>query len=188
MVNRSLRTLFRCLVGENLRAWDTVLFTVEFVYNNSVNKTTDMSPFEIVTGYRPKALIDLILMSASQRPSESVSAFASHLHVLHQETRRRIAMSNENYKQSADLHRLHRKFQVNDLVMVHFRTERYPPEVPQKLHVRSSGPYKVLNKIGPNAYVLDILTGLGISSSFNIEDLISYHDHSTPDFEPFADP
>ena len=38
IVNRSLGNLLRCLVGENLRAWDLVLPTAEFAYNSSVNR------------------------------------------------------------------------------------------------------------------------------------------------------
>jgi len=55
------------------------------------------------------------------------------------------------------------------------------------LHARSSKPYRVLNKIEPNVYILDILAELGINSTFNVEDLVPYHGHSTPDLEPFAD-
>lgn len=91
-------------------------------------------------------------------------------------------MSNEKYKQFVDLHRTHREFQVDDLVMVRFIPEQYPPGIAWKLHARSSKPYKVLNKIGPNVYVLDISINLGISSTFNEEDLVPYHGHSTPDF------
>ena len=50
VVNRSLGNLLRCLVGENLRAWDFVLPNAEFAYNSSVNRTIGMSPFEIVHG------------------------------------------------------------------------------------------------------------------------------------------
>lgn len=70
--------------------------------------------------------------------------------------------------------------------MIRFHPERYPTRVLQKLHAMSSGPYKVLNKIEPNAYILDILTDLGISSTFNVEDLIPYHGNSTPNLKPFV--
>lgn len=95
---------------ENLRACDIVISTAEFVYNNLVNKTISMSPFEIVTGYRPRAPIDHIPISTSKCSFESVFAFASHLHASHQKIKCRIAMSNEKYKQLADLHCSDRKF------------------------------------------------------------------------------
>lgn len=79
----SLEILLSCLVSENLRAWNSVLSTAEFAYNSSIKKITSISPFEIVTVYRPKAPIDLIPMFASHRPSKSASAFASHIHSLH---------------------------------------------------------------------------------------------------------
>lgn len=59
-----------------------------------------MSPIEIVIFCIPRAHIDLIPMSASQRPSESASAFASHIYALHQEIRHRVALSDERYKES----------------------------------------------------------------------------------------
>lgn len=132
-----------------------------FAYNSSANKTTSMNPFEVAIGYRPRAPIDLILITASHHPFKLASTFASHILALHQEIMRRIALSNERYKQLADLHRSHHEFQVGDLVMVRFCLERYPIGITQKLHVRSSCPYKVLNKIKPNAYVLDIPTDQG---------------------------
>lgn len=41
---------------------------IEFVYNSSINISTYMSPFEIVTSYKSRAPIDLIPMSATHRP------------------------------------------------------------------------------------------------------------------------
>lgn len=83
VINRSLGALLRCLLGENLKSWDSVLSTTEFSYNSSVKRITGTSPFEIVTGYRPRALIDLIPMFTSHRPFESASSFASNIHALH---------------------------------------------------------------------------------------------------------
>ena len=52
----------------------------------------------------------------------------------------------------------------------------------KKFHSRSAGPYKILNKINFNAYVLDLLEDIGISNVFNIEDLTLYqrHDEDEP--------
>lgn len=105
-MNKSLRSLLRCLVGEYLRSGDTILSTVEFTYNSFVNRTIDMSPFEIVYGYRPRILIDLIHISASHKPFESASSFAQHIHSLHENIHRKIILSNENYKRLVDFHRV----------------------------------------------------------------------------------
>jgi len=43
--------------------WDEVLHVAEFVYNSSVNKSIGLSPFEVVTGYRPRKPINLLPMS-----------------------------------------------------------------------------------------------------------------------------
>jgi len=61
VVNRSLGDLLWYLIGENLRNWDLILSTVEFAYNSSVNKSINMSPFEVVHGYKLRKPIDLTL-------------------------------------------------------------------------------------------------------------------------------
>ena len=58
--------------------------------------------------------------------------------------------------------------------MIRIRPERYPLGTIKKLQARSAGPFKVLKKLGPNAYVIDILSDYDISSTFNIVDLIVF--------------
>ncbi|PKA61678.1 putative mitochondrial protein [Apostasia shenzhenica] len=70
VVNRSLGDLLRCLVGDHTSSWDLVLLMAEFAYNSSVNRSTGMSPFMIVTGYEPRKPIDLIELPVSYRTSE----------------------------------------------------------------------------------------------------------------------
>ena len=85
VVNRSLGSLLRCLVGENIKNWDLLLPKAEFAYNSSVNRTTGKSPFEIVLGYQPNKPIDLIPLPLHNRVSESAESFAQHITNLHQE-------------------------------------------------------------------------------------------------------
>lgn len=110
VVNRSLGSLLRYLVGEHLRLWDQVLSTTEFAYNSSTNRTTGLSPFEIVTGYKPKTFVNLILMFVIHNPSEFALSFVSHIHSLHEEIRKKIFISNEKYKQSTNSRHVHHKF------------------------------------------------------------------------------
>ena len=102
-VNRSLGNLLRTLVGEHTRSWDLKLATAEFAYNTAVNRTTSKSPHEIVYGFRPRYLIDLIPMSGHIRASDFASSFASHVHDLHKKVTYKIVQSNANYKLRADI-------------------------------------------------------------------------------------
>ena len=50
VINYSLENLLCCLVRDHLTTWDQVLPMAEFAYNNSVNRSTGIPPFEAVTG------------------------------------------------------------------------------------------------------------------------------------------
>jgi len=65
--------------------------------------------------------------------------------------------------------------------MIRIHPERFPPGAVKKLTAHSTGPFKILKKINPNDYVIDLLSDFGISSIFNISDLIAY---KGPPFNP----
>lgn len=54
VVNQSLGNLLRSLVGENSQQWDRVLAQAEFTYNDSPNKSTGRSPFQMLYGMHPE--------------------------------------------------------------------------------------------------------------------------------------
>uniref|UniRef100_A0A2N9IG07 RNA-directed DNA polymerase n=1 Tax=Fagus sylvatica TaxID=28930 RepID=A0A2N9IG07_FAGSY len=188
VVNRSLGNLLRCLVGDHARTWDSILPIAQFAYNNSVNRTIGMSPFEVVHGYKARKPLDLLPMSPQVRMSESAEAFARHVHDLHKDISTRIHLSNTRYKVQADSRRRHLEFAVGDYVMIRIRPERFPSGTVKKLQARSAGPFKVLKRIGSNAYVIELPPDYGISSTFNIEDLIAYKGPATIPDDPFTEP
>ena len=101
---------------------------------------------------------------------------------------KRIHASNLKYKTQADLHRCHLDFDVGDYVMIHIKPERYPSGTVKKLQACSACPFKVLKKLGPNAYVIDIPLDYGISSTFNIADLLGFKGLAVIPYDPFDDP
>lgn len=58
VVNRSLGNLLRSLAGNKSKQWDLALSQVEFANNRSKNRTTQLSPFEIVYGQNPLGVLD----------------------------------------------------------------------------------------------------------------------------------
>jgi len=93
-------------VGENLWTLDLLLSTTEFAYDTFVNRTIGISLFEVMHGYRPRQLINLILMTHHHTSVfESAASFASHIHEPHKEVNTQIQKNNANYKGHADLHK-----------------------------------------------------------------------------------
>ena len=76
VVNKSLGNLLRCLVGDSPGNGDLIFLQAEFAYNNSVNRSTGKSPFEIVHGYKPRKPSDLIPLPQHARVSVSAESFA----------------------------------------------------------------------------------------------------------------
>ena len=76
--------------------------------------------------------------------------------------------------------------------MIRIQPERFPFGTIKKLQAHNADPFKVLKRMGPNLYVIDLPHDYGISSSFNIEDLVAYKSPIaipvTPFDEPLLDP
>jgi len=84
VVNGTLENLLRCLLGKNLKTWDLILSMAEFAYNSFVNRIRGLSPFEIVTGFKPRQPIDSVRMAHHHsRVSDSVLASTSLIGALH---------------------------------------------------------------------------------------------------------
>ncbi|KAI9174969.1 hypothetical protein LWI28_025455 [Acer negundo] len=187
VVNRSLGNLLRCVVGDKLGNWDLFLPMAEFAYNNSIHRTTGKSPFMIVYSISPRQPVDLAPIQLESRTSEFATNFATHMHDLHTEVHRQIALSNDNYKLVVEVHRRPLEFGEGDFVMVHICPARFPPHSVKKLHAHAIGPFRVLKRLGSNAYLLDLPADLTISPMFNVSDLYPYRANHVDQVEQILD-
>jgi len=103
VVNRSVGDSLRCVTREKQGTWDLTFPLVEFAYNNAFIGPRAKSLFHIVHGYSPRTPSDLIPLPPDARVSQPASISAQHIHDLHAKIRRKIAMSNDNYKLAADV-------------------------------------------------------------------------------------
>ena len=79
------------------------------------------------------------------------------------------------------MHRRRLEFNKGDYVIIQIRPKQFPPGVVKKLTAHSADPFKILKKINPNAYVIDLPPDFRNSSTFTISDLVTY---KGPPFNP----
>ena len=99
--------------------------TTEFAYNNSINRTTGKSPFEIVHEFKPRTPIELVPTIALHRVSEFAESFARRMHELHHHISDQINSNNLKYKNLTDAYKRFQEFKIGDYVIVKIRPKRF---------------------------------------------------------------
>jgi hypothetical protein len=148
--------------------------SIEFAINNSVNRSTGHTPFEVVYGRRPYTPMDLKPLPLPPRPSEAGLDFSEYMRDVHTKVKRRLSLNIEAYTASVNVRRKDRQFHNGDMVLVRLKPERFHLGSFSKLHVRRAGPFRITKKLGSNAYVIDLPSEFGISPVFNIEDIAAF--------------
>ena len=112
-------------------------------------------------------------MGGHDKRSADGEYFASSMHELQENVKKKLQESAGKYKQRSYMKRKEVNFQVGYLVMAYLRKERFPKGTYNKLNFRKIGPCKILRKFSVNAYELELPSNLQISSFFNVLDI--YH-------------
>ena len=71
--------MLRSLIGESPKQWDRVLAQAEFAYNDSPNRSTRRSPFQILYGMHPKGVYELHDLGQLEKQSADGEYFATRI-------------------------------------------------------------------------------------------------------------
>ncbi|KAJ9536652.1 hypothetical protein OSB04_un000201 [Centaurea solstitialis] len=175
VVNRTLGTLLRSLVGKNLKTWEQCLPHVEFAYNRHVHSATKFSPFEIVYGFKPLTPMDLTPLPMSEHLNLDGKKKAEFVKQIHEKAKSNIEERTKKYEQQANKGKRKVTFEPGDWVWLHLRKERFPTQRKSKLMQRGDGPFQVLQKINDNAYKLDLPIEYNVHDVFNVSDLSHFN-------------
>lgn len=174
VTNRALGDLLRCLVGDNLRSWDSVLCQAEFAHNHAVNRSTGFCPFRVVYGIVPRGPVDLTLAPDRTREHGRACDMVEEFTSLHQQVKVNLEKATAAYKSHVDVKRREVQFSVGDQVWAVLTKDRFPAHSYNKLKARKVGPLEILEKINNNAYRLRLPPQMRTADVFNVKHLVPY--------------
>lgn len=125
--------MLRSLVGENSQMWDRVLAQAEFAYNDSPNRSTGLSPFQILYGMHLRGVHEMRDLGLQERRSANGEDFTNAMRDLHEQVKLKLQDSSLKYKHQLDLQRREVQYNVGDEVLAHLHKERFPKGTYNKL-------------------------------------------------------
>uniref|UniRef100_A0A803PI17 Integrase catalytic domain-containing protein n=1 Tax=Cannabis sativa TaxID=3483 RepID=A0A803PI17_CANSA len=186
VVNRFLETYLRCLASDQSKAWAKWLSWAEYWYNTTCHSSLGCTPFKVLYGRDPQAVIRYSKGSTSvlalEQYLEERDGFLDDLkmHLLH---------AQHKMKAAADSSRRHVEFAVGDRVFLKlcpYRQKSLAIRKNEKLSARFYGPFTVLKRIGAVAYRLDLPTSSAVHPVFHVSQLraVVGTAHSSPTISP----
>ena len=154
--------------------------------NSHPNKSSKVSaPLALVKKISSKKI------QKSKRPTIHAlipkAIFIEHVHTIHDIVSKQLALSYEPYKPFTDFHKRCKILKQSDIVMVKIHPHRLL-KLYSKLQFKNYVPFKILSKCTDNTYIMDIPNDWGISNSFNISDLVKFHENEDIPNEMFSSP
>lgn len=171
--NQTIQEYLRAFCMENQLSWARMLPMAEFAYNNSKHATTSITPFYAVYNFHPEIYFDI----GDDIEKERVPAARVKAEEL-QNTRETL---EKRWREAADsqtkyYNQKHKPlaFKKNDMVLL--ATKNLKLKLPsKKLSPRFTGPFRVLEPVGLQAYRLQLPATWKIHDVFHISLLEKYH-------------
>ena len=163
-INQELEQYLRIFCNYRQDDWADYISMAEFAYNNHTHSTTKHSPFYASRGYHPHTIISQINSSSVPRADELVD----RIQQLHDEIQSALKLSQERIKGYYDNQHTE-TLNIEEGSLVWLDAKNVTTTAPsKKLADRRLGPYKVLKKISPLNYKLELPPKLRIHPVFHV--------------------
>jgi len=170
--NATLEDYLRCYCSFEQDDWALWLDVAEFAYNDSPHASTGFTPFEVNLGRHPNN--GQWPTTGKKGRAPPARGLAAKLVDLHKELRERLAMANRQMKQQYDKHHRDVQFKKGEQVLLANRwLKSLRPK--RKLDYKYRGPFKVLKRIGANAYRIRLPKGSRAHNVFHVSMLEKYY-------------
>ena len=153
-LNRIIEDYLRAYTSEDQMVWARLLPLAQFAYNNSRNHTTQLSPNRLLHGFDCEIRID-VADNVTEGRIPAAKDRVEKLHKLRQELRLRLVKAQERMAAYYNARHVPKQFKIGDLVKLSTKNLKLKC---RKLSPRWIGPFRVLERIGGQAYRLALPT------------------------------
>jgi hypothetical protein len=157
--------------------WVDYIPIVEHEYNSTVNISTGFAPNELRYLMVPRGIVDTLDVSPTLVKSDSAQQLVDDLWNRRDEARDAFAIAQAKQKKWADSKRSAKEYNVSDLVLIKYskmKGYKPPKEHGHKLGPLST-PVRVVEKLSPLSYRVDLPAGSKIHDVLSIIHLRRFH-------------
>jgi hypothetical protein len=167
-VNQCLEQYLRSMAFQAPRKWTEWLATAEWWYNSSYHTAIKTSPFEALYEYSPPQIQEICIPeAASPETQDTLQDKATMLQTLQQN----LICAQKKMKKHADNNRTARSFHLGDMVYLKMQPHRETAlgmGSALKLTSKFYGPFRVIQKVGQQAYKLQLPAGTNSMTCFTL--------------------
>lgn len=167
-LNQCVETYLRCMTSATPKYWSRWLSLAEHWYNTNYHSATKTTPFQSLYGYPPPYLSMAPYFDSTVG---DVKDYMLDRQLMLRSLKENLAQAQGRMKLYADQGRTEREFQVGEYVYLKLQPYRQTSVSLHrnlKLASRLYGPYKILKRIGPVAYELELPADSKIHPVFHV--------------------
>ena len=171
--NCTLITGIRSYINALHTSWATLLPTLEFLYNNTIQRSINLSPFFPNYGYNPTIPSTLPISSSVPAAYDIFSTFQDNLNA----AKTHLLKAQKQQTIQANKHRRHQTFNIGDQVLLSTKNlaKQGHPTI-NKFSTRYIGPFSIIQVLNNVTYKLQLPKSMSVHPTFHVSLLKPYHD------------